>query len=110
MLMATALKALVMAQKVETVLVDDLDGSEAAGSVSFGVDGRYYEIDLSAANAKELRKQMKAYIGKARAVAPPAPRQEAADIRRWAKDHGYEVSERGRIHRDVIQAYRNAHK
>jgi hypothetical protein len=99
-----------MAQKVEVVLVDDLDGSEAAETISFGLDGRHYEIDLSAAHAKELRKQMKAYIGKARAVEPPAPRQETADIRRWAKENGYEVSERGRIHSDIVQAYRNAHK
>lgn len=99
-----------MAQKVEVVLIDDLDGSEAAETVSFGLDGGHYEIDLSAAHTKELRKQMKAYIGKARAVGSPAPRQEAADIRRWAKEKGYEVSERGRIHGDIVQAYRNAHK
>lgn len=99
-----------MAQKVEVVLVDDLDGTPAAETVPFGVDGRYYEIDLSTTNAKALRKQLKAYIGKARTIAPPAPRQEAAAIRQWAKDNGYQVSARGRLHRDVIEAYRNATK
>jgi hypothetical protein len=97
-----------VAQKVEVTLVDDLDGSPAVETVSFGLDGRHYEIDLSAANAKQLRKQMKAYINKKRTVAPPAPRQEAAAIRQWAKANGYEVAARGRIHRDVVQAYRNA--
>ena len=48
-MMAAAIKGVVVAQKVEVVLVDDLDGSEAAETVSFGVDGRHYEIDLSAA-------------------------------------------------------------
>jgi hypothetical protein len=97
-----------VAQKVEVVLVDDLDRTPAAETVPFGVDGRHYEIDLSAANAKALRKDMKAYIGKARTIAPPAPRQEAAAIRQWAQANGYEVSARGRLHRDVIEAYRNA--
>jgi flagellar biosynthesis/type III secretory pathway M-ring protein FliF/YscJ len=97
-----------VAQKVEVVLVDDLDGAPAAETVPFGVDGRHYEIDLSAINAKQLRKEMKAYIGKARTIAPPNPRQEAAVIRQWAKANGYEVSARGRLHRDIVEAYRNA--
>ena len=28
-----------MAQKVQTLLIDDLDGSEAEGTVLFGLDG-----------------------------------------------------------------------
>jgi hypothetical protein len=97
-----------MAQKAEVVLIDDLDGSRATDTVSFGLDGRHYEIDLSTANAKALRKELKAYVGAARATAPPAPRRQAAAIRQWAQDHGYEVSARGRIHRDIIEAYNNA--
>jgi hypothetical protein len=96
-----------VAQKVEVVLVDDLDGTPAVETIPFGLDGRHYEIDLSAARAKQLRQDMKAYIGQARTIAPPAPRQEAAAIRQWAKAHGYEVSARGRLHRDIIEAYRN---
>lgn len=97
-----------MAQKVEVVLVDDLDGSAAAETIPFGVDGRHYEIDLSAAHAHQLRQQMMAYIGKGRTIAPPAPRQEAAAIRQWAQANGYQVSSRGRLHRDIVEAYRNA--
>lgn len=99
-----------MAQKVEVVLVDDLDGSPADETVQFSLDGRHYEIDLSAEHAKELRASLKAYIRKGRAVAPPAPANEAARIREWAAANGYEVSRRGRLHRDVVEAYRNAKK
>jgi hypothetical protein len=97
-------------QKVEVVLVDDLDGTSAAETVSLGLDGRHYEIDLSAANAKLLRKQMKAYIGQARPIAPSAPREQASAIRQWAMDNGYQVSARGRLHRDIVEAYRSAGK
>lgn len=97
-----------MAQKAQVVLIDDLDGSRAQETVPFGLDGRHYEIDLSAANAKRLRNDLKAYVRKARATAPPAPRRQAAAIRQWAKDNGYDVSARGRIHRDIIEAYNNA--
>lgn len=99
-----------MAQKVEVVLVDDLDGSPADETVQFSLDGRHYEIDLSSDHSKELRSTLKTYIRKARAVAPPAPANEAARIREWAADNGYEVSRRGRLHRDVVEAYRNAKK
>jgi len=44
-----------MAQKVDVRFVDDLDGSEASGTVSFALDGRAYEIDLSEENAAKLR-------------------------------------------------------
>lgn len=99
-----------MAQKVEVVLVDDLDGSPADETVQFSLDGRHYEIDLSAEHSKELRSSLKTYIRRARAVAPPAPANEAARIREWAAKNGYEVSSRGRLHRDVVEAYRNAKK
>lgn len=99
-----------MAQKVEVVLVDDLDGKPADETVQFAVDGRHYEMDLSAEHAKELRGLLKPYIRKARAVAPPAPSSEAAKIREWAQENGYEVSRRGRLHRDIVEAYRNSKK
>jgi len=44
-----------MAQKVQTLFIDDLDGSEADGTVRFGLDGTEYEIDLNARHARELR-------------------------------------------------------
>ena len=57
-----------MAQKVHIVLVDDLDGSEATESVSFGLDGTSYEIDLNDANAARLRDALAEFVGHARKV------------------------------------------
>ena len=120
-----------MAQKVEVRFVDDLDGSEAAGTVSFGLDGRSYEIDLSDDNAARLRDALASFVAAARrsggprrgrtaprdagegADAPARParpsRQATAAIRTWARENGHEVSERGRIPNSVVQAYEAAH-
>ncbi|GAA1672849.1 Lsr2 family protein [Citricoccus zhacaiensis] len=97
-----------MAQKAQVVLIDDLDGSPAKETVSFGLDGRHYEIDLSTANAKQLRGELTAYVRQGRATAPQAPPRPAAAIRQWAQQNGYDVSARGRIHQDILEAYNNA--
>lgn len=101
-----------MAQKMEMVLIDDLNGEPAAETVHFGLDGQHYELDLTKDHAKQLRAELKSYVRGARSVAPPKPTPEAApeaaQIRAWARQNGYEISDRGRIHRDVIQAYRQA--
>ena len=55
-----------MAQKVQVLLVDDIDGSEATETVSFGLDGVGYEIDLSSGNADELRGELAQYVEHAR--------------------------------------------
>lgn len=108
-----------MAQRVNVVLVDDLDGSDAAETVTFGVDGVDYEIDLSEKHAKELRDALAVYVGHGRktrgrrrsgssskgsAGGPPA-----SDIRAWAKDNGYDVPERGRVSAEIRAAYAAAH-
>lgn len=110
-----------MAQKVNIVLVDDLDGSEADETVTFGLDGTTYEIDLTDANAAALREALSGYVGHARKVTGGARRGRKAsgstsatgtntkDVREWAKGQGMEVSERGRISADVQQAYDAAH-
>ena len=63
-----------MAQKVQTFLIDDLDGSEAEGTVLFGLDGTQYETDLSTAHAKELRTALARYIDAGRKVTSTARR------------------------------------
>ena len=108
-----------MAQKVNIILVDDLDGSEATETVSFGIDGTTYEIDLNDANAASLREALSGYVGHARKVAGGSRRGRKSngggsstntkDVREWAKGQGMEVSERGRISADVQQAYDAAH-
>ncbi|NYE36858.1 hypothetical protein F4692_001991 [Nocardioides cavernae] len=109
-----------MAQKVNIVLVDDLDGTEATETVTFGLDGTSYEIDLNDANAAALREALSGYVGHARKVTGGGRRSgrrssggssssNTKDVREWAKEQGMEVSERGRISADVQQAYDAAH-
>ena len=57
-----------MAKKVQIILEDDIDGSEAAETVSFALDGTSYEIDLSDANAAKLRDSLALFIGHAQKV------------------------------------------
>ena len=111
-----------MAQKVQVILVDDLDGGEAEESVSFSLDGVNYEIDLSAANAEALRDAIAPWVGHARKLSgrsgrpgrAPARGRSAAkadlgDVRSWARENGYQVSDRGRVSAEVMTAYEGAH-
>jgi hypothetical protein len=109
-----------VAQKVDVRFVDDLDGSEASGSVDFGLDGKSYEIDLSDENAAKLRDVFAPYVAAARrsggrgrrAEASPRPRsgsgrsrEETQEIRNWLKANGYQVSARGRISAEFMRAW-----
>jgi len=106
-----------MATQVQTTLIDDLDGSEASETIKFGLDGVLYEIDLSQKNADKLRKAIAPFKEAARKATPPSKggsgrsrsRNDLADIREWAKENGFAVSDRGRIAQDVIEAYDAAH-
>ena len=111
-----------MAQKVNIILTDDLDGGEASETVRFSLDGGQFEIDLSAENAQKLRDSVRPFKEAARKVAVnksqrgsgvAAGRKTNSDtplIREWAKQNGYQVSDRGRIHKDVQDAYYAAQK
>jgi Lsr2 len=55
-----------VAQKIQTLFIDDLDGSEAEGTVRFGLDGTEYEIDLNANQAEVLREALARYVEAAR--------------------------------------------
>lgn len=106
-----------MAQKVNIILVDDIDGSDAEETVSFALDGNSYEIDLNAANADKLRQALAPYVGHARRATSGSGRRRTksaggpspADIREWAKSNGMDVSERGRVSAEVRAAYEAAH-
>ncbi|MDP9406688.1 MAG: Lsr2 family protein [Actinomycetota bacterium] len=120
-----------MAQKTTVQLVDDIDGSEAEETVSFGLDGTQYEIDLSGEHANGLREALSAFIVAARRAdgsgagggrrgggqrgsgsrssASTADRQRTAAIREWAREQGLEVNDRGRIPSRVVEAYDAAH-
>ncbi|MFC0582356.1 histone-like nucleoid-structuring protein Lsr2 [Micrococcoides hystricis] len=97
-----------MAQRIEVILVDDLDGSEADETIQFSIDGNHYEIDLTSANAKEFRAAFRRYIRKGRPMRATQQKNEAAEIRKWATENGYEVNERGRLRKEIIDAYREA--
>lgn len=98
-------------QKIVTLLIDDIDGSEAEGTVSFALDGVHYEIDLNKQHGEELRSDLKKYITHARKVrrGPQRPKRNTARIRKWAKAQGYKLSERGRIPADIEAKYDAAH-
>ncbi|TDQ55205.1 histone-like nucleoid-structuring protein Lsr2 [Actinorugispora endophytica] len=111
-----------MAQKVQVLLVDDLDGGEAEETVSFAVDGSSYEIDLSGNNASRLREALAPFVDAAR-KAPgkrgvvrggkqrSAPsRERSAEIRAWAKAAGKQVNERGRIPQSIMDEYHAAQR
>lgn len=98
-----------MARKLEVTHTDDIDGTPGAKTVTFGFNNRWYEIDLSKGNAEKLKEVLKPYLRKARATAPPKQQpNEAKVIREWANNNGYELAEKGRIPRDIVEAYRNA--
>ncbi|HEX4361544.1 MAG TPA: Lsr2 family protein [Pseudonocardia sp.] len=110
-----------MAQKVTVSLVDDLSGSQADETVSFGLDGKTYEIDLASKNAEKLREALADYVAAARkpsggrrAAAATAARRPAVDreqnqaIREWARNKGMKVNDRGRIPSEVVDAYHQA--
>ena len=115
-----------MAQKVNIVLVDDIDGSEATETVTFGLDGTTYEIDLNDKNAAALRDAVGHYVGHARKVTGGGggrrssgrrssssngsfSAHSAREIRDWARSNGYTVPDRGRIPREVREAFDAAH-
>lgn len=112
-----------LARKTITKLVDDLDGSAAAQTVEFGWEGRRYEIDLSKKNVAAFERAMKPYLAGARSVSAArgrgaatrrrgrgavASRASLQDVRSWAREHGYEVSDRGRLPSSVLEAYEAA--
>ena len=107
-----------MAQKVQTLLIDDIDGSEAEGTVRFGLDGTSYEIDLNAAHAAELRGALARFITAGRKVPRAGSRRagrraaasgiDATQVRQWARSQGMEVKDRGRVSARIIAQYREA--
>jgi hypothetical protein len=111
-----------MAKQIIEKLVDDLDGGDATETVTFGLDGVSYSIDLSGKNATALREVLAAYqgagtrLGRGAGTWRPglAPkglsnsRSDNASIRAWAAKSGYELSDRGRIPANVVEAFEAA--
>jgi hypothetical protein len=106
-----------MAQKVQTLFIDDLDGSAAEGTVWFGLDGVEYEIDLSAEHSQELRDALSRYVGAARRECQRPPRSgrkgsaggpNPIEVREWAREQGIEVKDRGRVPAELVVKFKAA--
>lgn len=111
-----------MASRTIVEMIDDLDGSKAEETVRFAIDGTEYEIDLSGPHSKKLRDALQPYVKASRRVsgkrsgrrsgtaAPTATDgKQSRAIRDWAKQHGMQVSDRGRVSAEVQKAYSQAH-
>jgi Lsr2 len=109
---------MLVAQKVQTLYIDDIDGSDAAGTVRFGLDGADYEIDLNAEHTGNLHAALRKYIDHARKVggtsrrAPRGRRSGSAidttAVRTWAREQGIDIKDRGRVPADIIAKYEAA--
>ena len=111
-----------MAQKVQILLIDDLDGSEADGTVRFGLDGTEYEIELNARHAQDLRDALARYVTAARRAGggtrqparsgrrPPATEPDTTEVREWARAQGIDVKDRGRIPAELIAKFKAANR
>jgi hypothetical protein len=108
-----------MARKQLVILEDDLDGGEATQTLRFGFQGTEFELDLSDKNAQKLEKALAPFMEAARRVgsgrkrggggkASSAVSADTKAVRAWAESNGYEVSSRGRISANVLEAYRAA--
>ena len=109
-----------MAQKVQTLFIDDLDGSAAEGTVRFGLDGTEHEIGLNAEHALQLRDTLAAFVRAGRRVSGgsrrparggrrgPASGVNATGVREWAKTQGIEVKDRGRVPAELMVKFKAA--
>jgi hypothetical protein len=115
-----------MAQRVQVLLVCDLHVDEVEGTetVTFGLDGSAYEIDVCDDHAAELRDAFASYVGAARragrtpvaaarkgrpASTKAGANERVGEIREWARSNGHQVSERGRLSATLVAAYDAAH-
>ena len=109
-----------MAQKVQTLFIDDIDGSAAEGTVRFGLDGTEYEIDLNAEHAQQLRDTLAAYVRAGRRATGGSRRPirgehrssasglNTTEVREWAKAQGIEVRDRGRVPAELVVKFKAA--
>lgn len=102
-----------MAQKVRVTQVSDISGEEAAETVRFALDGTEYEIDLAAAEAAQMRASVRPFTEHARKKGRTSrrgsrrspSRGDLPDIREYARNRGYDISERGRVPQRIIEEY-----
>jgi hypothetical protein len=103
-----------MANLITETRVDDLlykhDGEEVAAeeTVEFSLDGKHWKVDLTRDHAEKLRQALQPFISVAtpqKAGSPRRTRAEMKDLRTWAREHGWQLSDRGRIPDEAREAY-----
>ncbi|MGA8726301.1 MAG: Lsr2 family protein [Acidimicrobiales bacterium] len=115
-------------EEITVSLVDDFDGTPASETITFSLDGKSYEIDLSRSNANEFRRTLRPYVDRARTARrgttarngkAPSNRgrsrrrsegYDRSEVREWAKAHRIKVAPRGRIANEVVEKWRAATK
>jgi hypothetical protein len=109
-----------VAQKIQTLIIDDFDGSEAEDTVRFGLDGTEYEIDLNAEHAKALRDALARYVHAAKRAGSVVQRParggrrasaggvDSTEVREWAKAQGIDVKDRGRVPAELVVKFKPA--
>ena len=108
-----------MASRTQVILEDDLDGGPADETVTFGLQGAQYEIDLSSKNAQKLIKALEPYTtaarktggrrsGTGRSTRTGAGKAQLSQMREWGKANGYKVSDRGRVSAELQEAFHKA--
>jgi hypothetical protein len=108
-----------MAQQIQTLFIDDIDGGVAEGTVRFALDGTDYEIDLSNKHSDELRTSLRKYVDHARKVGGTARRAgtrggrrpstvDTVVVRAWARENGYDIKDRGRVPANLVAKYQAA--
>lgn len=114
-----------MAQKTHVTMVDDVTGEEIKEgddkTISVGWDGRLYQLDVSGDTYAAMKEYFDDVLQNARVVRgrtthsdPAAPQKRAhaervSRIRAWAREQGMEIADRGRLQKDVVEAYEEAH-
>jgi len=105
-----------MAEKIVRTVIDDIDGTEGAETVTFSYKGTSYSIDLSDENAQKFEAAIEPYVSAARKTgrgsssraASRGGKKNLSVIRQWANANGHPVNERGRIPASVVEAYEAA--
>ena len=110
-----------MAQKVQITLLCDLDdgNAEADETLHFSLGDTTYEVDVCGKHAQQIRDGLQPFVTHARKTSSAnssrrrqrtaAGRDQTASVRSWAKDHGIQVNDRGRIPASVVKEYEAAH-
>lgn len=108
-----------MATEHLTIVKSDISGSAEAATITFGLGGTWYEIDLTKDEEKQLEKALKTYLTAGRKATPKQPEkrkvvpettaEQREQIRTWAQSEGFEVPARGRIPKEIIAAWNKAH-